>query len=84
MMNKEALKRQLRWQMRRGLLELDILLTRFIANGFDDLTEQELHCLAEMLQWSDHDFLHTIQGIKPVNNDVQAAIISKICTGSAI
>lgn len=79
-MSHDVLKRQVRWQMRRGLLELDIMLTRFIANGFDDLNEQELHCLAKMLQWPDHDFLQVLQGAKPVEDSFQAAIVSKIRT----
>ena len=47
-------QRKVRWQMRRGLLELNIVFNRFIDNGgFAQLTEQELRILEDILTWND-------------------------------
>ena len=33
--------RRLRWQCRRGMLELDLLLSRFLDAAYADLTKQQ-------------------------------------------
>ncbi|KES11865.1 hypothetical protein SASC598O11_004660 [Snodgrassella alvi SCGC AB-598-O11] len=35
-------KRRIRWLTRRGLLELDIILGRFMTHAFDQLSNEEL------------------------------------------
>lgn len=74
----ENYRRKVRWQMRRGLLELDIILNRFIANGFAALNEAELRTLEEILTWNDQDFLQIVNGIKSVENPAQMMLIQKI------
>ncbi len=74
----ENYRRKVRWQMRRGLLELDIILNRFIANGFAALNEAELRTLEEILAWNDQDFLQIVNGIKSVENPAQMMLIQKI------
>ena len=53
---KEAEARRLAWRCRRGLLELDIVLQRFVASQFTSLTNQELTALDALLALSDNDF----------------------------
>jgi antitoxin CptB len=53
-------KRRLKWQCRRGLLELDIVLERFIeANAFE---QAEMQPLQEMLNLPDNDLLDIVMG----------------------
>ena len=46
-------KGRLRWQCRRALLELDLVLERFLAHDFDALDEEGLGVLAELLALDD-------------------------------
>lgn len=48
--------RRLAWRCRRGLLELDIVLQRFVASQFTSLTSQELIALDALLELPDNDF----------------------------
>jgi len=44
-----------RWRCRRGLLELDIVLQRFMDKHYQQLSETELQQLATLLDLSDND-----------------------------
>lgn len=53
---REAEQRRLAWRCRRGMLELDIVLQRFIAEQFGDLTLAEMQIFDEMLTLPDNEF----------------------------
>ena len=53
---KEAEARRLAWRCRRGLLELDIVLQRFVASEFKYLSMPELTALDALLALPDNDF----------------------------
>ena len=53
---KQAESRRLAWRCRRGMLELDIVLQRFVAQHFDELTVAELSAFDAMLALPDNDF----------------------------
>ncbi len=53
---KEAEARRLAWRCRRGLLELDIVLQRFVASQFTCLTNEELIALDALLALPDNEF----------------------------
>lgn len=53
----EVAKRRIRYLTRRGLLELDILLTRFMASEFEHLSDEELSVFVEILDLQDQEFL---------------------------
>ena len=44
---------KIRWQCRRGMLELDILLERFLNQHFAQLTDQEKEVFIQLLNQSD-------------------------------
>lgn len=44
-----------RWRCRRGLLELDIVLQRFMDKHYPQLSETELQQFATLLDLSDND-----------------------------
>ena len=60
-MKREAIER-LKWRSRRGLLELDIVLTRFWAREGEGMTEREGKALEQLLQLPDNDLLDLVMG----------------------
>lgn len=48
---------QLYWQCRRGSLELDLLLKRYLENNYSLATELERQQFAELLKLEDDDLL---------------------------
>ena len=46
---------RIRWHCRRGLLELDIVLGRFLERHLEDLTASEREAFKGLLQCSDND-----------------------------
>lgn len=53
----DAAKRRIRYQTRRGLLELDIVLKRFMAKEFQNLSDDELSIFVDILELPDQEFL---------------------------
>lgn len=61
-MEREAYER-LRWRsIRRGLLEVDIALTRFLDEQFQNLSEAEQQAFAELADYEDLELWHLISG----------------------
>lgn len=80
--NSETLRRSLRWRMRRGLLELDIVLERFAADAFDGLTPAELAQMARLLEWPDQEFLAVLQSHRPNPEPEFEPLLAKIRTAA--
>jgi len=53
---------RLRWRCRRGLLELDIVLERFLGLYGADLKQEDLVALAELLAFEDNDLWDVVSG----------------------
>jgi antitoxin CptB len=62
-MDQAALNR-LRWRCRRGMLENDLILTRFLDSRGDQITDAELAALESILQLSDNDLWEMLSGRK--------------------
>jgi antitoxin CptB len=60
-MDQAALNR-LRWRCRRGMLENDLVLTRFLDSRGERITEAELAALESMLEMSDNDLWEMLSG----------------------
>ena len=60
-MDQAALNR-LRWRCRRGMLENDLILTRFLDSCGDRITDAELTALESVLQLSDNDLWEMLSG----------------------
>ena len=56
---------RVRWHCRRALLELDIVLTRFLERDFDQLSDAQLVDLQDLLNLEDHDLWAMVNGSKP-------------------
>lgn len=68
-------EQELRWKCRRGMLELDLLLNRFIDNHFQTLDESQLEVLIRLLDYPDqvlHDLL--IAGLPSSDREVSQLI----------
>lgn len=59
-MSTEELNR-LRWQCRRGLLELDLVLERFIERHGEHLRDEHLASFKTLLDYADTDLLDLIR-----------------------
>jgi antitoxin CptB len=46
-------KAKLKWQCRRGMLELDLMLNKFFLSHLDQLNEIQLHAFEQLLTYSD-------------------------------
>jgi len=75
--DKEIESRRLAWRCRRGLLELDIVLQKFVAEQFNTLLPEELVAFDAMLNLTDNDFWQLISQADIVNED--AALQSVLC-----
>ncbi len=70
-------RRRLRWQCRRGLLELDLLFLRFIDERYDQASEAEQTAFRKLLTQSDQALLAWIQGQETAPTELQS-ILTKV------
>ena len=70
-----AFRRRLLWRSRRGLLENDLVLSRFFDTYRDELTDEQIAGLDELLEQTDNDLLDLILARRelPEVNSTQAA-----------
>jgi len=77
-MRREDFER-LRWRcVRRGLLEVDISLTRFLDEQFEKLTDEEQQAFVELADMEDHDVWHLISGQAECDDPRISAIVAML------
>lgn len=70
---------RLRWRcIRRALLELDIALTRFLDNGFEQLNDDQQQAFAELADMEDHDLWYLISGQAEIDDPRLAPIVAML------
>jgi antitoxin CptB len=69
--------RRLRWQCRRGLLELDLLLIRFLEQRYRSLNAVEQVAFQRLLEQPDQTLLAWLQGQQAPPTDLKM-IIEKV------
>ena len=74
----EAVIRRLRWQCRRGMLELDHLLRRFLDLGYSDLDSERQGEFAALLREQDQDLGDWLMGRRDPENAQVAALVRHI------
>ena len=68
---------RLRWRcIRRGLLEVDIALTRFLDQTFERLNDDEQQAFVELADMEDHDLWHLISGQAEIDDVRLAPIVT--------
>ncbi len=74
----ETEKRRIRFQTRRGLLELDILLGRFMDKEFQHLSDDELTVFVEILDLPDQEFLALVNEKEQTDKQHFLPLLEKI------
>ncbi len=78
-----AALRALRWRSRRGTRELDLILSAFLAAGYDDLTPGERRAYARLLDVSDPELMAWLLGQSMPSDPELATLVQAIRPGSA-
>ena len=76
MKNKTCADTDYRWQCRRGMLELDLLLNNFVDKSAASLTHQQKKSFELLLSYPDQTLLDLLLG-NAVSSDVSIAAIIK-------
>ncbi len=74
----ERILDRIKWRARRGLLENDILLSRFLNSELTRLSKDELHTLEQLLRTEDNDLLDMLMGRQASSEANVAALIARI------
>lgn len=69
---------RLRWQCRRGMLELDLLLQGFLDAGYAGLSRQEQAAFVRMLDFEDQLLLDWLMGYVVPSDGAYLKLIGKI------
>lgn len=69
---------RLRWQCRRGLLELDIVFQRFLENDYRGLDQKEKDAFSKLLLESDTDLLEYMNKTRQCPDPDLNQILTKI------
>jgi antitoxin CptB len=73
-----AYRRRLRWRARRGLLENDLLLTRFLDRYETELTDGEVAGLDRLLDLTDNDLLDLILERREPGGDLEDPEVRRV------
>ena len=68
---------RIRWQCRRGLLELDLVLAKFLDRHLENLSPVNLAALKRLLDYPDNDLWDLATG-KRTPPDAESALIIKL------
>lgn len=71
-----AERRRLRWRARRGLVENDILLTRFLDREEHTLSEDDVIAFDQLLDLTDNELLDLLLERKPLPADASTTLRS--------
>ena len=65
-----AKRARLRWRGRRGLLENDLILTRFLDAHEESLTDEEVDAFSRLMDLSDNDLLNLLLARNELEGEV--------------
>ncbi|MFL6624178.1 MAG: succinate dehydrogenase assembly factor 2 [Sulfurifustis sp.] len=74
----ERERERVRWRCRRGLLELDLLLNRFLERDYARLDEREHAAFARLLDTPDPQLLDYCFGVSAPDDPELQALVRKI------
>lgn len=75
---------KLRWRcIRRGLLEVDLALTRFLDQQFPHLPDAEQRLFAELADYEDHDLWYLISAQAECRDPRLQPLVAMLRQGSA-
>jgi antitoxin CptB len=73
-----TMRNRLRWRCRRGLLENDLILTRFLDARGDAITEQEVAALDILLEMSDNELWDLLSGREEPADAAVAPLLERL------
>lgn len=77
----DPLKRaRLRWRSRRGLLENDLLITRFLDLHETTLTDQEVDAFSRLMELGDNDLLNLLLARKAPEGEADLPHVQALLT----
>ncbi|KGP63856.1 hypothetical protein EP47_12575 [Legionella norrlandica] len=76
MLDKEKVR--LIWKCRRGMLELDLILQRFVRNKLHQLTKKQLKAFDDLLNCHDPELFAWFMGHEVPQDEESAEIVSLI------
>ena len=71
-----------RWQCRRGMLELDLLLNNFLDKKVETLSAQQKACFELLLSYPDQTLLDLLLGNSVSSNPSISTLVQQIQTTS--
>lgn len=71
---------RLRWQCRRGMKELDVLLTRYLERHFAAASSADRKLFGDLLRWQDPDLARYLLAGEIHSHQGLAALIERIRT----
>lgn len=71
---------RLRWRARRGLLENDLLLTRFLDEHEATLTDEEVEAFSILLELPDNDLLNLLLARKEPESEIDLPHVRALLT----
>lgn len=69
---------RIRWHCRRGLLELDLVLNRFLETRFSQLTPDQKRALTQLLDLPDNDLWDLVIGRAEIDDNGCAEIVGML------
>jgi antitoxin CptB len=75
-----ANRSRLRWRARRGLLENDLILTRFLDAHESSLTDEEVDALSRLLDQSDNELMDLLLGRKDATSALDLPHVHALLT----
>ncbi|MDE1990165.1 MAG: succinate dehydrogenase assembly factor 2 [Betaproteobacteria bacterium] len=71
-------RERLRWRSRRGLLEMDLILQRFLDRHLATLSAEDTRAYDALLDLPDNDFLDLVMGRAVLADDTLGPVLEKI------
>jgi len=72
------MRNRLRWRCRRGMLENDLILTRFLDARGDAITDQEVAALDALLALSDNELWDLLSGREEPADAAVAPLLERL------
>ena len=69
---------QLKWQCRRGMRELDLLLSAYLENGYPQAAEDQKRAFRELLALADPELIGYLLGGQMPGDSALASVVSQI------
>ena len=74
-------RRRLRWRARRGLLENDLIVTRYLDRHERDLTAEDVLALEDLLDLPDNELLELLLGRKELSGRLDNNAVRTVLDG---